>query len=203
MLPMKPSSKAIVANWLETSYCSRRHETSPPQGPIRSSDDALRQMIVGPQPAPFQLTPSQRAVRSLNSASRGSLRRTPGSDRRARKRQRRNGLGHIGTRSEGKNPSAMKRGTCSAVGHGGQQCNRLVRLITARRAARLRISIETRLDTGHNPANLIGRTAGKREADEVMMFGAPIDSSHAAAGTSRQCFGPSSRRWRRFASSPR
>ena len=47
-----------------------------------------------------------------------------------------------------------------------EQYNRLVRLVTAHQAARLRISIETRLDASHNPANLVAELPGNERSDE-------------------------------------
>ena len=162
-----------------------------PQGPVRWSDDALRQLTVGPQPPPFQLTPAQRAAGALNSAKwrllfdeHPAVVVEPGSGE--------GGTVYVTSAraAEGKNSWAVDAGYLPPqLVMAAEQYNRLVRLVTAQQAVQLRISIETRFDAGRNPANLVAELPGNEKPDEVVMFGAPIDSWHAATGATDNASG--------------
>src|SRR5579863_3252065 len=161
------------------------------KGPVRWSDDALRQLIVSSQPPPFQLTPAQRAAGALNSAKwrllfdeHPAVVVEPGGGE--------GGTVYVTSAraAEGKNPWAVDAGYLPPqLVMAAEQYNRLVRLVTAQQAARLRIAIETRFDAGHNPANLVAELPGNERPDEVVMFGAPIDSWHAATGATDNASG--------------
>jgi carboxypeptidase Q len=170
---------------------------APPQefpsltGPVRWSDEALRQLVVGPQPPPFQLTPAQRAAGAVNSAKwkllfdeHPAVVVEPGS-------------GEAGTvyvtsarAAEGKHPWEMSAGYLPPqLVMAAEQYNRLVRLVNAHQRVQLRIALEARFDTSHNPANLAAELRGNERPDEVVMFGAPIDSWHAATGATDNASG--------------
>jgi carboxypeptidase Q len=159
-------------------------------GPVRWSDDALRQLVVGPPP-PFQLTPAQRAAGAVSSAKwkllfdeHPALVVEPGSGE--------GGTVYVTSAraAEGKNPWAVDAGYLPPqLVMAAEQYNRLVRLVTAHQAARLRIAIETRFDASHSPANLAAELRGNERPDEVVMFGAPIDSWHAATGATDNASG--------------
>ena len=160
-------------------------------GPVRWSDDALRQLVVGPQPPPFELTPAQRAAGALNSAKwkllfdeHPAVVVEPGSGE--------GGTVYVTSAraAEGKDPWAVEPGYLPPqLVMAAEQYNRVVRLVAAHQPARLRIAIETRFDAGHNPANLVAELPGNERLDEVVMFGAPIDSWHTATGATDNASG--------------
>lgn len=160
-------------------------------GPVRWSDYALRQLVVGPQAPPFQLTPAQRAAGTVSSAKwkllfdeHPEVVIEPGSGE--------GGTVYVTSAraAEEKDPWAMDAGYLPPqLIMAAEQYNRLVRLVTAHQAARLRIAIETRFDASHNPANLVAELPGNVRPDEVVMIGAPIDSWHAATGATDNASG--------------
>ena len=161
------------------------------KGPVRWSDDALRQLIVSSQPPPFQLTPAQRAAGALNSAKwrllfdeHPAVVVEPGGGE--------GGTVYVTSAraAEGKNPWAVDAGYLPPqLVMAAEQYNRLVRLVTAQQAVQLRISIETRFDADHDPANLAAELPGNGRPEEVVMFGAPIDSWHASTGATDNASG--------------
>jgi carboxypeptidase Q len=161
-----------------------------PAGPVRWSDDALRQMVVGPQQS-FQLTPAQREAAAVSMAKwkllfdeHPAVVIEPGSGE--------GGTVYVTSAraAEGKDPWALNAGYLPPqLVMAAEQYNRLVRLVAARRSARLRIAIETRFDVSHNPANMVAELPGNERPDEVVMFGAPIDSWHAATGATDNASG--------------
>jgi carboxypeptidase Q len=160
-------------------------------GPARWSDDALQQLVVAPEPPPFQPTPTQRAAGAVTSAKwrllfdeHPAVVIEPGSGE--------GGTVYVTSAraAEGKNPWAVDAGYVPPqLMLAAEQYNRLLRLVTAHEAARLRIAIETRFDAGHNPANLVAELPGDERPDEVVMFGAPIDSWHTATGATDNASG--------------
>ena len=170
---------------------------TPPQdfptltGPVRWSDDALRQLVVGPQPPPFQLTQAQRAARNVNTAKwkllfdeHPAVIIEPGSGE--------GGTVYVTSArsAEGKVPWAVSAGYLPPqLVMAAEQYDRLVRLVTAHQRARLRVGFETRFDGSHNPANLTAELRGNARPEEVVMFGAPIDSWHTASGATDNASG--------------
>lgn len=160
-------------------------------GPVRWSDDALRQLVISPQSAPFQLTPAQRAAGALNTAKWRLL----FDEHPAVVVEPGNGNGGMvyvtsARAAEGKVPWAVDAGYLPPqLVMAAEQYNRLVRLVTAHHAARLRIAIETRFDASHNPANMVAELPGNERSDEVVMFGAPIDSWHTSTGATDNASG--------------
>ena len=160
-------------------------------GPVRWSDDALRQLVIGPQPPPFQPTPAQRAAGAMSRAKwkllfdeHPALVVEPGSGE--------GGTVYVTSAraAEGKDPWAVDAGYLPPqLVMAAEQYNRLVRLVTAHQPARLRIDIETRFDVSHNPANLLAELPGNERPEEVVMLGAPIDSWHAATGATDNASG--------------
>jgi carboxypeptidase Q len=166
-------------------------EFPPLTGPVRWSDDALRQLVVGPQPEPFHPTPAQRAAGAVSSAKWNLLLEEhpavviePGSGE--------NGTVYVtaARAAEGKEAWAANAGYLPPqLMMAAEQYNRLVRLVAAHEPPRLRVAIEARFDGTHNPANVVAELPGSERADEVVMFGAPIDSWHAATGATDNASG--------------
>src|SRR5271156_3424558 len=110
-------------------------------GPVRWSDDALRQLVVGPQQPPFQLTPAQRVAGAVSSAKwkllfdeHPALVVEPGSGE--------GGTVYVTSAraAEGRDPWTVDAGYLPPqLVMAAEQYNRLVRLVTAPHAARLRI----------------------------------------------------------------
>jgi len=156
----------------------------PTTGPVRWSDAALRQLVVGPAPPPFQLTEAQRQQVALNAAKwRLLLAEHPAVVVEP-------GSGESGTvyvtaarAADGKDPWAADAGYLPPqLVMAAEQYNRLVRLAAAQQPARMRIAIESGFDASHRPANLLAELPGGDRADEVVMFGGPLDSWHTATG---------------------
>jgi carboxypeptidase Q len=152
--------------------------------PGRWSDAALRELVVGPPPPPYQLTEAQRQQGALNAAKwkllfaeHPAVVVEPGS-------------GEGGTvyvtaahAAEGKDPWARDAGYLPPqLVMAAEQYNRLVRLAAAHLSARTRIAIEVNFDASHAPANLVAELPGREKPDEVVMFGGPLDSWHTATG---------------------
>lgn len=152
--------------------------------PVRWSDDALEQLVVGPPPQPFQLTPAQRAAGAVTTAKwkllldeHPAVVVEPGSGE--------GGTVYVTSAraAEGKAPWAADAGYLPPqLVMAAEQYNRLVRLAAAHQSARLRIAVKTRSDTSHYPANIVAELPGNERPDDVVMFGAPIDSWHTATG---------------------
>lgn len=160
-------------------------------GPVRWSDDALHRLVVGPRPPPFQLTPVQRAAGAVSSAKwKLLLDEHPAVVVEP-------GFGQGGTvyvaaarAAEGKNPWAEDAGYLPPqLVMAAEQYNRLVRLVAAHQPARLRIAIRANFDDSQDPANVVAELPGNDRADEVVMFGAPIDSWHTSTGATDNASG--------------
>jgi hypothetical protein len=166
-------------------------EFPPLAGPVRWSDDALRRLVVEPQPPPFLLTPARRVAEAVNTTKWKLLFEEhpavvvePGSGE--------GGTVYVTSAraAEGKSPWAVNAGYLPPqLVMAAEQYNRLVRLITTHQPARLRIAIETRFDSSHNPANIVAELPGNKRPEEVVMIGAPIDSWHTATGATDNASG--------------
>ncbi len=152
--------------------------------PGRWSDAALRQLVLGPAPPPFQLTEAQRRQVALSTAKWNLLFAEhpavvvePGSGQ--------GGTVYVtaARAAEGKDAWATDAGYLPPqMVMAAEQYNRLVRLAAAHLSARMRITIDVKFDTNHQPANLVAELPGREKPDEVVMFGGPLDSWHTATG---------------------